>query len=312
MNDLPISALRTFRALARCGSFTATARDLGVAQSAVSRHIAALEAHLRQTLVLRGHRRVQLTPAGELYLDTVQRVLDELDQGAVRAARSGGRPVVKILAMPSFAARWLVPRLARLPARIDAEIELATSIWDADFHKERFDIAIHYGDGAWPGARLLMHDSLVPVVSPRLLAGPGLQRIEDLARFCWLHDSLRSSKWPQWLAAFHLGDLASERHMKLQDTEATLTAAVAGLGIAVGHAVLIEHDVREGRLAEAWPGHMPLAAGYHLLQSKRSARNAAAQALVAWLFDEAEAFRRTQQIPDARRGAPPGQPFARG
>ena len=296
MNDIPIAALRTFRALARRGSFTATASELGLAQSAVSRHIATLEAHLQQTLVLRGHRKVQLTHAGELYLETVQRVLDELDQAAVRITRTGKRPLVKILAMPSFAARWLVPRLWHLQAaRLDIEIEMATSIWDSDFHKERFDIAIHYGDGSWPGARLLMHDSLVPVVSPRLLVGAVPGRLEDITRWCWLHDSLRSSKWPQWLAAVDAEGICSDRNMKLQDTEATLAAAVAGLGVAVGHAVLIENDVREGRLVEAWPAHAPLAAGYHLLQSKKSVRNAAAQAFVTWLRAEAEGFRRMQQ-----------------
>ncbi|MDA8455342.1 LysR substrate-binding domain-containing protein [Acidovorax sp. GBBC 3334] len=298
MTDLPISALRAFRALARCGSFTAAARDLGCAQSAVSRHIAALEAHLQQTLVLRGHRRVQFTQAGAQYLETVQRVLDELDQGTARIARAGARPTVKILAMPSFAARWLIPRCAPLRSMpIDAEIELATSIWDADFHRERFDLAVHYGDGAWPGATLLVHDSLVPVASPRLVGTAGLERIDDLARFCWLHDSLRSSKWPRWLAAQGAEHLATDRHMKLQDTEATLAAAVAGVGIAMGHAALVDNDVREGRLVLAWPAQVPLAAGYHLLQSRRAARNAAAQALAAWLLGEAEAFRRTRPAP---------------
>lgn len=293
MSDISIAALQAFRAVARCGSFTAAADDLGCAQSAVSRHIAALEKHLQQTLVLRGHRQIQLTPAGELYLETVTRALDELEQGALRVARaSGAPPTVKILAMPSFAARWLVPRLTQLHlARIDVEIELATSIWDADFRKERFDLGIHYGDGAWPGARLLMHDSLVPVASPSLLGGTPLRQIEDLERFAWLHDSLRSSKWPQWLAACHGEGLASARHMKLQDTETTLTAAQAGLGIAIGHACLIEHDLREGRLVEAWPSHAPLAAGYHLIKTQRSARNPAARALAEWLMDETASFR---------------------
>lgn len=292
MDDIPIAALRAFRSVARCGSFTAAASDLRCAQSAVSRYVAALEGHLKQTLVLRGHRRVQLTAVGEMYLETANRVLDELDHGAMRVARNGTRPTLKILAMPSFAARWLVPRLPLLQsAHIDVEIELATSIWDADFRKERFDLAIHYGDGAWPGARLLMHDSLVPVMSPRLLAGHRLECIDDLARFCWLHDSLRNSKWPQWLAACATPELANDRHMKLQDTEATLSAAVAGVGIAMGYAVLIENDVREGRLIRASSLQVPLAAGYHLLQSKRAARNAAARAFSDWLLNEALAFR---------------------
>ncbi|MGK6311126.1 LysR substrate-binding domain-containing protein [Variovorax sp. DT-64] len=291
-----------FRAVARCGSFTGAARDLGCAQSAVSRYMATLEEGLQQTLVLRGHRSVQLTAAGELYLETVNRALDELDHGAMRIANGGDRPTVKVLAMPSFASRWLIPRLARLQlARIDVDIELATSIWDADFRKERFDLAIHYGDGSWPGAQLLMQDSLVPVASSRLLKGQGLARIGDMDRFPWLHDSLRSSKWPQWLAACDAGGLTSARNMKLQDTEATLTAAVAGLGIAIGHVVLVDNDVREGRLLEAWPRRAPLAAGYHLIVSKRAARNQAARALAEWLMKEAIEFRNTSKAPAPER-----------
>ncbi|MGO4609899.1 LysR substrate-binding domain-containing protein [Variovorax sp. 2RAF20] len=289
MIDTPLSALRTYQALARCKSFTATARDQGLAQSAVSRHIASLEMQLGQTLVIRGHRQIQFTEAGKLYLETVHRVLDELDRGAARLGRGIERPVVKILAMPSFAARWLVPRLARLQdAHIEVDIELATSIWDSDFLKERYDIAIHYSDGAWPGASLLMHDSLVPVISPRLQEAFSIHSIDDLAQFRWLHDSLRGSKWPQWLAAVNAEGLSGRRHIKLQDTEATLNAAVAGLGVAIGHAVLIENDVREGRLMQAWPGHVPLAAGYHLIRSKRAVRNPAALRVSAWLTNQAQ------------------------
>lgn len=293
MTDVSISALRAFRAVARCGSFSAAARELGCAQSAISRHVATLEAQMKQGLVLRGHRRVQLTAAGESYLETVSRALDELDHGAMRLTNAvRGRPTVKILAMPSFAARWLLPRLHQLnTARIEVDIELATSFWDADFRKERFDIAIHYGDGSLPGSQLLMRDSLVPVASPKLLSDKTIQQLSDLEKFPWLHDSLRSSKWPLWLAACGAEDLTSASNMKLQDTESTLTAAVAGAGIAMGHAVLIDHDVREGRLREVWPRHAPLSAGYHLLQSKRAFRNPAAPALTEWLFREAAAFR---------------------
>lgn len=290
VSEPSISVLRTFRAVARCGSFTAAARDLSCAQSAVSRQIAALEAHMKQVLVVRGHRQVQLTAAGEIYLETVNRALDELDHGAMRLANaSGARFTVKILAMPSFAARWLLPRLPRLQQeRIDVDIELATSFWDADFRKERFDLAIHYGDGAWPGAQLLVQDSLVPVASPRLFAGQPVRQIGDLARFTWLHGSLRSSRWPQWLAACNADGLASGRNIKLQDTESTLSAAVAGLGIAMGHTALVEHDVREGRLIEVWPQHVHLTAGYHLLRSKRMLRNEAARSLAQWLVREAK------------------------
>ncbi|WP_246165193.1 LysR substrate-binding domain-containing protein [Pigmentiphaga aceris] len=223
------------------------------------------------------------------------RVLDELDHAALLLANEPRRPQVKILAMPSFSARWLVPRLTRLKAaRIDVDLELATSIWDSDYHQDRFDIAIHYSDGAWPGATLLMHDGLVPVMSPRLLTRPSLEHVEALGQFCWLHDALRNTKWDQWLAASRIDGLKSERRVVLQDADATLTAAVEGVGIAMGHTVLIENDIREGRLIEAWPKRVPLAAGYHLIQSKRCARSPAAQAVAKWLLEEAAIFGRMQ------------------
>ena len=289
MSDITIAALHAFRAVARCGSFTAAADDLGCSQSAISRHIALLEESTRQTLVLRGHRRIQLTPAGTLYLETVQRALQELERGTERLASHAQRPhSVKILAMPSLAARWLVPRLARLHlAGIDADIELATSIWDTDYRKERFDIGIHYGDGSLPGAQLLMHDSLVPVIAPRLAHDRPVRTLEDLGRFPWLHDALRSSKWPQWLAACNAPQLTGIRHLKLQDAELTLSAAVAGLGIAIGHEVLVAHDIAEGRLVKAWPQPLPMAAGYHLLVPTRSKDKPQIQAIAQWLLREA-------------------------
>lgn len=294
MSDITIAALHAFQALARCGSFTAAADDLACSQSAVSRHIAALEQGTGQTLVLRGHRNTQLTAAGELYLETVNRALEELQRGAARLAGSSAprSRTVKILAMPSFASRWLIPRLARLHlAGIDAEIDLATSIWDTDFRKERFDIGIHYGDGSLPGSKLLMHDSLVPVISTSLAAERPIQTLSDLQRFPWLHDSLRGGKWQQWLSACNAAHLSGTRNMRLQGTETTLTAAVAGLGIAIGHDTLIAHDVAQGRLVQAWPFHVPMAAGYHLVLPQRGKANPHVKALANWMLGEAGSFR---------------------
>lgn len=294
MSDITLAALQAFRAVARCGSFTAAASDLACSQSAISRHIASLERSTQQTLVLRGHRRAELTTAGEIYLETVHRALQELARGAAQLASTSAlrSRTVKILAMPSFASRWLIPRLARLHvAGIDAEIDLATSIWDADFRKERFDIGIHYGDGSLPGSHLLMHDSLVPVISAQLAAERPIRTLGDLQRFPWLHDSLRAGKWQQWLSACNATHLSGARNMRLQGTETTLTAAVAAVGIAIGHDTLIAHDVMQGRLVEAWPFYLPMAAGYHLVVPQRSKTSPHVKAVVDWMLSEAGSFR---------------------
>lgn len=293
MSDITIAALQTFRAVARCGSFTAAAADLRCSQSAISRNIALLEHATKQTLVLRGHRRIQLTPAGEIYLQSAQHALEELERGAARMTNmTQGSRTVRVLAMPSFASRWLIPRLARLHlSGIDADIELSTSIWDTEFRKERFDIGIHYGDGSLPGSQLLLHDSLVPVISSHLVRDRPIKSLEDLQRFPWLHDTLRGSKWQQWLVASNATHLTNSRSMKLQDAETTLTAAVQGLGIAIGHDALVAHDLDGGRLVEAWPHRVPLAAAYHLILPQRGRGNPMAATLVEWLVQEAKAFR---------------------
>ena len=147
-----------------------------------------------------------------------------------------------------------------------------------------------------------LDDSLqrLDAAADALAATPlGQMTLEDLQRFPWLHDSLRSSKWQQWLAACNATHLAGPSHMKLQGTEITLAAAVAGAGIAMGHDVLVAHDVAEGRLVEAWPFHVPMAAGYHLLLPANGRGNEDARAVADWLLREAGAFTRS-----APRAAP--------
>ena len=259
----------------------------------MTRHIAALEKHRNLPPLYRGHRRFQLTAAVEIYLESVIKSLDELEQGALRM--SGEASIVTkvmILAMPSFASRSRIPRLKH-PSVIQLEIEIkfATSIWDTDYRNERFDLAIHYSDGAWPGAKPLMHNELVPVAASSLLHELKPGSIDALACAPWLHDAPRASKWSQWLAAANAVGISSARNIKLQGTDATRVAAVAGLGVAIGHGALVEHEVREGRLAIAWPYRAPLAAGYHLIQSKRGLSNLASRFIAGWLVDEAAIFR---------------------
>lgn len=167
----------------------------------------------------------------EIFLESVIKSLDELEQGALRLSREAGIVTkVKILSMPSFASLCLIPRLKHPSViRLEIEIKFTTSISDTDYRNERFDLAIHYGDGAWPGAEPLMHNELVPVAASSLLHELKPGSIDALACAPWLHDALRASKWSQWLAAANAAGISSARNLKLQDTDATLVAAVAGL-----------------------------------------------------------------------------------
>jgi LysR family glycine cleavage system transcriptional activator len=166
---LPLTALRSFEAAGRLGSFTLAAEELLVSQAAVSRQVKELEAELGKPLFERRHRSVRLTTAGEALLKVLSRAFDAMDASLseIRGRRGGG--VLEISSEPSFAASWLVPHLDDFHAAhpeidvvVDSEMRLI------EFRAHEPEIAIRHGDGrqsAWPRAQAehLGDVELVPV-----------------------------------------------------------------------------------------------------------------------------------------------------
>ena len=187
MSRLPsLNGLRAFEAAARHLSFTNAATELNVTQTAISHQIKRLEEELGIALFLRQNRALTLTPAGRDYLPGIRAAFQDLRLATDRLLRKDDEHVLTVSTLASFAAKWLLPRLASFQDTHPAiDVRITTSTEMVDFHRDNIDAAIRYGRGRWPGVRSvwLMADELFPVCSPALLTGDKpLRRPEDLDR----------------------------------------------------------------------------------------------------------------------------------
>jgi LysR family glycine cleavage system transcriptional activator len=203
----PLNALRAFEAAARCGNFTRAAQELFVTQGAVSRHIATLEDWLGVQLFERGRHGIRLTPAGERYFASMRVALDQIEHGTRQLQQqSPDEWLLRIKLPPTFAIRWLIPRLARFHAlhpRID--VQITTSHKPTDFERDEIDVSIHSeaSPPVGPGYRLLFRETLLPVCAPALLRARSAARRQpsDLAHQALLSSLNRPHDWQTWLAA---------------------------------------------------------------------------------------------------------------
>lgn len=262
----PTQTLRAFDAAVRLGSFSRAAESVHLTHGAVSRRIADLEARLKTSLFERLPRGVRATAAGLRLHAVVVEALGMLAAGMEDLRRGpGSRRVVRVSVLPSFASRWLLPRLAPFRARHpEIEIQLVAEQGFADFARERIDLAIRYGLGRWPRVTVepLMGEGLCPVTAagrrPRSIARP-----KDLNGQTILHDQ-NEDAWHSWFESlgWHPPKARSETY---NDYTLALEAAANGLGIAMGRSRLTEIDLRSGRLVRASVFEVPNPKGYYLV-----------------------------------------------
>ncbi|MFZ1430670.1 MAG: LysR family transcriptional regulator, partial [Geminicoccaceae bacterium] len=204
----PLNALRAFEAAARHASFARAADELAVTPAAISQQIRLLEAELGVTLFRRLPRGLVLTETAKSALPELGKAFAHLTR-AVEGVRGGslvGPLVVSII--PSFAGRWLVPRLGSfVEAYPEIEITVRAELHSVDFARVDVDVGIRYGKGIYPGldTRLLLTEDVFPVCAPALLAGEKpLRKLDDLRLHTLLHDRQLSSeepslRWRNWL-----------------------------------------------------------------------------------------------------------------
>jgi LysR family glycine cleavage system transcriptional activator len=192
--------------------------------------------------------------------------------------------------LPSLAARWLVPRLARFHAR-HPEIDLRLSATQnvVDFAREDFDGAIRHGRGDWPGLRcdLLLHDEFFPVCSPSLRDGAvPLRRPDDLRRHVLLHDSARED-WRLWLAAAGVQGIDLSHGPSFNDGSLLVQAVVAGQGVAVGRRALVAGELAAGRLVQPFDVVLPVDRAYYFVCPEANGDRPKIVAFRNWLLEEA-------------------------
>jgi LysR family glycine cleavage system transcriptional activator len=259
----PLNALRAFEAAARELSFKRAAAELHVTEGAISHQVRALEDAVGVKLFVRLHRGLRLSEAGARYAPALQAAFDALDAATrALAPKRGGRARLRVSALPSFAASWLVPRLGAFHARHPRiDLALHSSAELADLARDPVDVAIRYGRGDYPGLHVepLMTDAIAPVASPRL----ALTRPDQLRRHTLLHDGT-SAGWRDWLAAAGVRGVDAERGLSFDDSGQLVQAAVAGHGVALARLRLAEADLRAGRLVQPFAAAQPAPFAYYV------------------------------------------------
>jgi DNA-binding transcriptional LysR family regulator len=249
-----LDLLRGFVAVGRRMSITQAADDLCLTQSAVSRQIKALEEALGVKLLVRGHRAIAFTPAGERLYRCADGIVQQLQEvlGALSVGR-GRRQPVTITASVGAAGLWLLPRLPGFQqAHPGIEIRLAANNRVLDLSTENIDLAIrHCSRAAAPeGAVWLFGETVVPVVHPAF-GKHSLRSSADLAGEYLLEfeDSRRPGlQWSEWLKAMGWENPKPRGMQRFNQYDQLIHAAVGGQGIAIGRLELIQPLLAAGRL----------------------------------------------------------------
>ena len=283
----PMQALRAFEAAAREQSLTRAAAALHLTHGAISHQIKALEADLGVRLVERAGRGIRLTDEGDRFARRVRAALAELVAAVQEIADRSNPRQLRISVTPSFAARWLLPRMARFTvAHPDIDLDVRASSALVDFQRDNSDAAVRYGLGGWPGvvSEHLLDESFLPVCSPRLAGGKLPKQPADLAHFTLLRADDES--WQPWFEAAGLAWPEPSRGPIFNDDAHLMQAAIEGQGIALARTSLLGNDVRNGLLVRLFDIDVPSARGYYLVYPPRLA--AATRVLVfrKWLHAE--------------------------
>ena len=293
MARVPLNTLPAFRAVAEMQNLRAAADTLHLTHSAVSQQIRGLEERLGFALFERRGRRVVLNPAGQALLRSVQGALAMLDDGvqAAAAAAGGEAQRLRVTVLPSFANRWLLPRIGRWRERHpQLALEIDASMHTIDLQREGFHAAVRQGIGPWAGLhseRLFEQPPIIVVGSPsaaRRLAGA---QPEALAREPLLGDS---DLWHAWFKA--AGMQTSVRTVAVfNDAGLMLQAAEQNLGLALSRELLAADALCEGRLVRLSPVSIKHAEAqpYHLVYPPVLRDWAPLASFRTWLYDEVAA-----------------------
>ena len=291
----PLDLLVGFEAAARHLSFTRAGEELYLTQSAVSRQIKDLEDHLGVALFHRRHRALALTPEGQQFYAAAAQVLVTMRAATDQLRLRTGRQAIAVTTTHSFAALWLIPRLAGFTrAHPDADVRITADTRVQDLERDGLDIAIRHGPPslAGPNAVRLFGERVFPVCSPKLLARKPLKKPEDLkshvllqyddpdGRHPWLH-------WKTWLEVAGIADLRPAGSLSFSGYEQIIPAALAGHGVALGRTPLVRDLLASKELVAPFKSSADPARAYFAIVSRRAEGRREVRDFVEWLREAA-------------------------
>ncbi len=295
MSQLPLQTLPSFRTVAQLQNLRAAAEQLHLTPSAVSQQIRQLEERVGVPLFDRVGRGIALNAAGRALLADVEPALDRLAAGlrAARAAGLGEAETLRLSLLPSFAQRWLLPRMARWRQRHpEWPLELHSTQQVVDLVRGGYDAALRTGNGAWPGLRAerLLHSPLIAVAAPARAARLRAAGAPALAAEPLLGPA---DDWRRFLALAG-AELRAQPVADFNDAGLMLDAVEQDLGIALVRALLAADALQAGRLVRLTEASLDRGSGYAYWLAYPEARAGwpPLQAFRDWLLEEADAARR--------------------
>jgi LysR family glycine cleavage system transcriptional activator len=305
-----LNALRVFEAAARHLSLKDAARELNVTPAAVSHQVKLLEDYLGVKLFRRLNRGLELTPVARVALPQISAGFDTLAQAVATMRPQPDTGQLTISAPPSFATRWLVPRLHRffsahpeIDVRVSARLRrVKQGASDSDVERatlenwlQESDVAILYGHGGYAGYRSdkLFAPTISPICSPGLLHGDHpLRTPQDLAHHPLVHDDTGVlydgvGFWDVWLKAAGVDDIDTSRGSHFSHAVLAIEAAADSLGIVATMPLLAASELAVGRLVMPFELQVPLKSAYYTVSNDLAGQRPAVAAFRDWLLEEA-------------------------
>ena len=289
-----IKALTAFEAAARHGNFTRAAHEVSLTEGAISRQISLLESSLGVQLFTRVKRRVVLTPAGEGYARKVKDILAQIERETLSLmAHGGGEGQLELAVLPTFASEWLIPRMGNfLLEHPHVTVSMGARAKMFMFEETDFDAAIHFGQPTWPGtcADRLFGEVLLPVCHPQLL--PAGATADTLPAYGLLHSSTRPGDWSRWFDAAGIEGIHAHAMSgaRFELHSMVISAALAGQGVALLPAFLVQAALDDGRLVKAVDLPLVSSEAYYLVYPESREASSRLRAFRQWLVDEAARF----------------------
>ncbi|WP_442208643.1 LysR family transcriptional regulator [Rhizobium sp. RAF36] len=285
-----IVTLQAFECAARHENFSRAAEELSLTQSAISRQIADLEQQTGLKLFERVRQRVILSEAGQRFLPEVRDLLLRSERLMIEAAAAGRmRASLKIATLPTFGARWLVPRLGRFLAdHQDVALTIESRSKPFSFSEDSFDLAIHFGQPVWAGGvpTFLCHETVLPVASRSLAGQLKISAAKDLSQAPLLHLTTRPKLWADWFQMQQASVENAYLGLRLDQFSMIVTAVAAGLGVALLPTYLIEDELKSGALVTLLDITMPTENAYYVVRPENKQSHPAADQFQNWLLSE--------------------------
>ena len=299
LRQINLNSLRITESAARLGNFSRAAEENLITASAVSQRIKNLEAQLEFRVFHRRHNSVVLTQRGEEFISHVREALDTILAAGLESNHRKWEKVLRISVLPTFAVRWLLPRLGTFnTAHPEISLHISQSYKAVDFNCEDVDLAVRYGNGNFPGleSHLLFHEDLTPTCRPalleRVLASRSITDLgpRDLGKLTLLNSDTCHLNWRSWFRFMEAPDIVRKAaSMSFNTCMLSFEAANAGLGVAIANRAYIASDIKAGRLVAPFQIQCPNQNGWYVVYPGRNARKEKVSQFRDWIQIEAVA-----------------------